>query len=265
MLQQTQVHRVLLKYPGFLRQYPSFRLMASAERADVVRSWQGMGYNNRAVRLHTLAQKVVHDHGGKLPDSYESLLALPGIGKYTAHALLSSAFGRRVAIVDVNVQRCLSRVFSRMSNSAEKLPEGAVWDMATTVLPHSRTYEWNQALMDLGALICTARRPLCDACPVNTQCASRNTMTRNAGHARKKEPMVDGFPSRIYRGWIVDRLRQRTHRGGIPQGQLGRIIRPGFSERDRNWLELLIGGLEKDGLVKTCGNGSWKTRHVMLA
>jgi A/G-specific adenine glycosylase len=265
MLQQTQVRRVLLVYPRFLSQFPSFKTLASARQADVVRAWRGMGYNSRAVRLYRLAKIVEHQHGGTLPSGLEQLLSLPGIGRYTAHALLSSVFGKPVPQVDVNVQRFYSRVFRRMRSSADLVNEREIWKLAAAVLPRRRAYEWNQAVMDLGATICTARLPLCAKCPVNAVCASRRSMQKRVVRTSKPEPRIDGVPNRIYRGRLIERLRQCRSPRGISVERLGMDIRPGFSRRARPWLASLLERLEHDGLVKIVGTGSWRSRRVILA
>ena len=135
MLQQTQVQRVLTRYPEFLHRFPTFRSLAKAPLRDVVMIWRGMGYNNRAVRLHLLARAVVQEHDGVLPDNHEALSALPGIGRYTANALLAFAFGRTVPVVDVNVRRVLSRILWEMESMNSVQEEKAVWKAAERLLP----------------------------------------------------------------------------------------------------------------------------------
>jgi A/G-specific adenine glycosylase len=208
MLQQTQVSRVLEKYPLFLRRFPSMGALARAPRRDVILAWRGMGYNNRAVRLHALASVLV-GRGMEIPTSAEPLIELPGIGKYTAHAILSSVHGLPVPVVDVNIRRLFSRVFWRMKSTADMRSEPEIWRIAGKILPRRGAYDWNQALMDIGATICTARRPLCAVCPLAAMCASREGMVRATGGKPKKEPGMDGVPNRMYRGRIVETLRGR--------------------------------------------------------
>ena len=265
MLQQTQVSRVLEKYPAFLHTFPTIRSLAAARRSDVVRAWQGMGYNNRAVRLHTLAKIVVDDHTGRIPRDYDALLALPGIGPYTARAVLSSAFGLAVPIVDVNVRRFLSRVFWRMPGTSSLRSSGELWTLAHEILPSRSAYNWNQALMDAGATICTARRPRCPICPTASLCASRTSMIRKSTPADSREPSFAGIPHRIYRGRIVERLRSVSGGGSIRIDLLGRAVVPGFSPRNRRWLLGLLASLESDGLVSVRGDGELSTTRVTLA
>lgn len=263
MLQQTQVQRVLTKYPEFLRRFPTVRSLANSPLKDVVMIWRGMGYNNRAVRLHVLARTVVHTHDGVLPDNHEDLRALPGIGRYTANALLSFAFGRNVPVVDVNVRRVLSRMLWKMQSTSSLQDEETVWRAAKSLLPPGRAYDWNQALMDLGATICIARAPRCHTCPVVSACTSWDTMRRAATPAVKDKRLFKGTPNRIYRGRIIEVLRDS--RRGLRVEDLGKRIREGFSKRNERWLTSLVNDLERDGLIATIGKGPVLSRRVSLA
>ena len=264
MLQQTQVSRVLIKYPLFLKCFPTLRALARARRADVVRAWQGMGYNNRAVRLHALAQRVVTDHRGRMPRTEDELLALPGIGTYTARAVLCSAFGAPVAFVDVNIRRLISRIVGNMPDTAAMLPDRTVAALADALLPRRRAYDWNQALMDIGATICTARAPRCTACPLAALCTSAGTMaTPSPSHTKKKERSMHGVPDRIYRGRIIEHLRTGSVRRGVPVHAIGPRILPQFDASHTAWLEQLLQALERDGLVRITAEGG--NRVVRLA
>jgi len=222
-----------------------------------------MGYNNRAVRLHILARKVLESHNGRLPKEQDALRALPGIGRYTANALLSFAFGKDVPVVDVNVRRVLSRILWKMDSISSLHDERSVWQRAESLLPPGRAYDWNQALMDLGATICTARAPRCEECPVSSVCASRGGMRRTAAPLLKKEPSFHGLPNRAYRGRVIEVLRGSKR--SIHVEDLGRRIHSGFSKRNERWLASLVGGLERDGLVTTIGAGPMITRRITLA
>ncbi|MEK9136564.1 MAG: hypothetical protein AAB393_05530, partial [Bacteroidota bacterium] len=250
MLQQTQVNRVLEKYPRFLKRFPTIHSLARAHQHEVVIAWQGMGYNNRAVRLHQLARTVLQQHGGKFPEAYQELVALPGVGKYTANALLSSAFGKDVPVVDVNVRRVLSRLLWQMRTTIEMKPESEIWELAQSLLPAGKAYDWNQALMDLGATICTARAPQCISCPAARLCSSAATMKHVTSSPGKQEPSRDGVPNRIYRGRIIEALRQYRGRRRLHPDDIGKQIRPTYSSRDRFWLRSLLAGLERDGLIQ---------------
>jgi A/G-specific adenine glycosylase len=249
MLQQTQVQRVLLKYPQFLRRFPTIRDLAAAQQRDVVIAWQGMGYNNRAVRLHRLAKIVVERYRGRLPRTVPELQALPGIGRYTAHALLASIYHLDVPVVDVNVQRLLSRLFWRMKTVADSRPTEEVWQMAGSLVPRGNSYNWNQALMDLGATICTSRNPRCGSCPVSALCASRSTMRAGGRRHHKNNGAPARTPDRIFRGRVIEVLRHKSR----TYKSIACSIRPDFAARHKKWFDLLVAGLEEDGLIKRSG------------
>lgn len=164
MLQQTSVARVLPRYGVFIERFPDPVALAGAPLGEALELWQGLGYPRRCRNLREAAVTVVRDHGGRVPGDLESLLALPGIGAYTARAILAFAHGVDAAVVDTNVSRVLSRVDGR-SMSARELQS-----RADSLVPAGMAWEWNQVLMDLGARICTARTPGCDRCPVRAQC-----------------------------------------------------------------------------------------------
>jgi A/G-specific adenine glycosylase len=248
MLQQTQVSRVLTKYPRFLEQFPSLKRLANARTSDVIKAWEGMGYNNRALRLQKLAVTVLDEHQGRIPGNIQELEALPGIGRYTAHALACFSFGQQVAVVDTNIKRVLTRLRSLQSRNQEPKEED-IWELAESLLPRQRAHDWNQALMDLGATICTAARPKCDLCPVVDLCPSAHRVSQRKRATRTPEPGRDGIPNRIYRGRTIQALRELKTPGGITRFALARRIKPDFTSIDRRWLESLIRGLQKDGLI----------------
>jgi A/G-specific adenine glycosylase len=169
MLQQTQVARVLEYYPRFLARYPTIEDLAAASDDAVRESWEGLGYYARARNLHATARRVVADHDGVLPSATEALRQLPGIGRYTAGAVASLAYGARVPAVDTNAERVLARVFG-LRNGASRTRR--VWSIAATLVEPGRPEDLNQALMDLGATVCVARRPRCGGCPVRAVCVS---------------------------------------------------------------------------------------------
>ena len=162
MLQQTQVSRVLDYYPRFLKRFPTLEKLARARPKAVREVWEGMGYYARARNLHKLARQVARRHDGTLPDTPEELRTLPGVGPYTAGAVACFAYEKPVATVDTNVKRVLTRAFA---------PED-VWEFAAELTPRNgkRAWKFNQALMELGALVCTARKPKCPECPVRNDC-----------------------------------------------------------------------------------------------
>jgi A/G-specific adenine glycosylase len=182
MLQQTQVDRVIPKYRQFLRRYPSLRALAAAPVEDVRQLWYPLGYNVRPLRLHALARETIARYRGRLPDDAERLRALPGIGRYTAGAVLSFAYGRDVAVLDTNVRRVLTRVFLGARRAARLRGDRTLWALAETLVPAGRGYDFNQALMDFGATWCTPRRPRCVPCPMRGLCATYPDPPR--GHGR---------------------------------------------------------------------------------
>jgi A/G-specific adenine glycosylase len=172
MLQQTQVDRVLPKYEEWLAKYPSLDALADAPLQDVAETWRPLGYNIRPRRLHDIARESVARYGGQLPSDEETLLSFKGIGAYTAGAVLSFAFGQRKAILDTNVARVLFRVFVGRGDPRAHATKRHLWTVSRTVLPMRHVFDFNQALMDFGATLCSARKPLCEQCPLRAGCAS---------------------------------------------------------------------------------------------
>ncbi len=173
MLQQTQVTRVEEYYPRFLAAFPTLETLATAPPRAVREQWDGLGYYRRAANLHALARRVVDDHDGAIPSDETALRALPGVGRYTAGAVLSFAFERAAPAVDTNVSRVIRRAFHPRAGRDAK-GERKVWDTAARLVPPSGPNAWtfNQAIMELGALICTARVKRCGVCPVRVVCST---------------------------------------------------------------------------------------------
>ena len=167
MLQQTSVSRVLPKYGAFMQAFPSPAALAAAALGDALQLWQGLGYPRRCRNLRDAASVVARDHAGEVPATLEGLLALPGVGQYTARAVLAFAHGADAAVVDTNVSRVLSRL-DNASMSARELQA-----RADALVPQGQAWEWNQVIMDLGARVCTARNPSCGSCPLARQCRWR--------------------------------------------------------------------------------------------
>jgi A/G-specific adenine glycosylase len=172
MLQQTRVAAVIDHYEKFLRRFPSIEKLASAREASVLAAWSGLGYYRRARMLHAAAKKIVKEHGGKFPEKAEDLRALPGIGRYTASAIVSIAFDEPVAVVDGNVERVLQRV------QGKTLAGENLWRAAEELLSRQRPGDFNQAMMELGATVCLPRQPQCLLCPVSDLCATRGELQR---------------------------------------------------------------------------------------
>ncbi len=170
MLQQTQVATALEYYQRFVRRFPTVASLARARESDVLASWSGLGYYRRARHLHAAAQSVVREHAGRIPDDAEQFGSLPGVGRYTTGAVLSIAFGRPLPVLDGNVARVLSRLWALPASVRDPRGARALWGLAEALVPKTKPGDWNQALMELGALVCTPRSPLCGSCPVASHC-----------------------------------------------------------------------------------------------
>jgi A/G-specific adenine glycosylase len=172
MLQQTQVDRVLPKYHEWLAKYPSLEVLAAAPEDEVADTWRPLGYNIRPRRLHAIARESVSRYGGELPSDEETLLSFKGIGAYTAGAIRSFAFGQRAAILDTNVARVLYRVFVARGDARAHAMRRRLWSLSDALVPQKHVFDFNQALMDLGATVCVARKPDCGRCPMTKMCRS---------------------------------------------------------------------------------------------
>jgi len=172
MLQQTQVDRVLPKYREWLEKFPSFEALAAAPEDDVTGAWYPLGYNIRPRRLQAIAREAVASYGGKLPADESTLLSFKGIGAYTAGAIRSFAFRERAAILDTNVARVLFRVFMGRGERRAHATKKNLWAISDALLPRRRAFDFNQGLMDFGAMLCTARKPKCLICPMASICAA---------------------------------------------------------------------------------------------
>ncbi|MCX6138614.1 MAG: hypothetical protein NTV54_14095 [Ignavibacteriales bacterium] len=245
MLQQTQVARVTLYYRDWLRLFPSFRALAAASKRDVLQAWSGLGYNSRALRLQSLARIVADQQRGRLPADTILLQQLPGIGKYTAHALGCFAFGLSLPVVDVNARRILTRLFSKVTAADEMLDEKCAWEIAASILPRDAAYDWNQALMDLGAGTCTAVNPVCDACPFTDRCSSSHLPVLRLRSVRtpRKEPSFHGVPRRIVRGNILKILHAQSREVAELRSSLSVRLR-------RHELLAVLSAMQRDGLIE---------------
>ncbi|MGH8910696.1 MAG: A/G-specific adenine glycosylase [Egibacteraceae bacterium] len=224
MLQQTQAARVEPAWQAFLRLFPSVAALASAPLADVLTAWRSLGYNRRARNLHRCAGAIVERHGGAVPDDLAALKQLPGIGDYTARAVLLFAFGLPAAPVDTNVARVLARLVA-----GRPLGRSEAQRMADGFLPGCDPAAWSHALMDLGAQVCTARVPKCDECPVMCACVWRGRGPDPAatGAYRARPQGRFAGSDRYHRGRLMDALRD----GPVPRAALARAVGPPDTER----------------------------------
>jgi A/G-specific adenine glycosylase len=189
MLQQTQVATVIPFYRNWLKRFPNVERLARASGGDVLHTWQGLGYYSRALNIHRTAKILQKNYGGKFPTEIESLAALPGIGRYTANAIATFAFDQSVPIVETNIARLLARLFNLRAPIDSTKGRLAVWRIADSLLPESRGHKHNSALMDLGAIICTARAPRCYICPVKRFC--RVAKPETLPLKRPRPPMIE--------------------------------------------------------------------------
>ncbi|MFQ5657315.1 MAG: A/G-specific adenine glycosylase [Candidatus Methylomirabilales bacterium] len=184
MLQQTQVDRVLEFYDKFLERYPTAEELASARPSRVREAWDGLGYYARARNLHRAARRVIHQYGGEFPKGYDEAHSLPGVGRSTAGALLSFAFNSETPILDTNVKRLLSRVFIQRPSPTPAQMERRLWQLSASLIPKGKAWAFNQALMDFGALVCTAKNPRCRTCCFTDICRAYPKLMRERGQAR---------------------------------------------------------------------------------
>jgi A/G-specific adenine glycosylase len=261
MLQQTQVDRVVPRYHAFLERFPTLEALAAAPLADVIREWAGLGYNRRAVNLQRAARAVLETHAGQFPRDPAGLRALPGIGAYTAGAVACFAFEQDVAFMDTNIRRVVRRVFAE---PAAEPSEAELLEMALAALPRGQGWVWNQAIMELGALICTAAAPACWRCPLRPFCrdyAARvaadeqaldgvaSVPVRAARRVAERRETPYAGSSRWYRGRIIDVLRALPDDSPLALAELGGRIKPDFTPAELPWLERLVTGLARDGLA----------------
>lgn len=247
MSQQTQMSRVVPYWQAWMEQWPDARALAHAPKAAVLQAWGRLGYPRRALRLQECAQEVASVYDDRLPENYEELVALPGIGDYTASAVLSFAMGKRVAVIDTNIRRVISRLFlgeESLGGSTSKLERAT----ANLVLPErvKDSVVWNQAIMELGAVVCTAKQPLCDECPVRSQCRFYAAGLPHLGEKRTRPRQRFAGTDRQVRGKILQALRD------LPQAAHGVLTYEAASQlwADRVQLDKCIASLDEDGLIE---------------
>jgi len=218
MLQQTQVATVIPYYKNFLKSFPSVRDLAKSDLSKVLKVWEGLGYYSRARNLHRASQIVSNHYHGEIPDQLKDLRTLPGIGRYTAGAILSIAFNKEAPVLDGNVKRVLSRLFAIADSPVRGQTEGLLWHLSESLLPKGHASSFNQGLMDLGAMLCTPKEPRCSQCPLRDLCkgmASGDPERFPTKGLKKKIPHIEAVSAVILKNGRV-LLQQRP-----PEGLLG--------------------------------------------
>jgi A/G-specific adenine glycosylase len=240
MLQQTPVARVLPAYEAWLARWPAPAALAAASPADAVRQWGRLGYPRRALRLHAAARVIVEQHGGTVPSSLSALRALPGVGSYTAAAVASFAFGQRHAVLDTNVRRVFARLAGGVPRPAAS-PSAMEVKLAESLLPAEPGLapRWSVAVMELGALVCTADRPRCDSCPVVAACAWHRAGSPAEDPGKRRSQAYEGT-DRQCRGRLLAVLRDADE--PVPAARLDAAWAD-ESQRERALASLLADGL----------------------
>jgi A/G-specific adenine glycosylase len=247
MLQQTPVVRVLPIWQDWIERWPTPADLAAAPAGEAIRHWGRLGYPRRALRLHEAARAIVERHGGEVPSDHAELLALPGIGTYTAAAVASFAFGQRHAVVDTNVRRVFARTITGDAQAAPALTV-AESRLAASLLPDqpSRAARWGVAVMELGALICTARAPRCDSCPISSRCRWQlDGAPPHTGPVRRGQAWAG--TDRQIRGALLAVLRSASH--PVEAATLVEEV-PNSALRDAFQRDRCLDGLVADGLVE---------------
>ncbi|MBI2237545.1 MAG: A/G-specific adenine glycosylase [Actinobacteria bacterium] len=252
MLQQTRASRVASAYPAFLERFPTVHALAAAPRRDVLRAWDGLGYNRRAIALSGAARVVVREHGGRVPSDLRALQRLPGVGPYTAAAVASLAHGVAAAAVDTNVRRIAARVF--LGVGPDDAPPSRIRDLAAGWLDPDDPGAWNQALMDLGREVCRPL-PTCGVCPIAGACRFLEE-GRVPGPARRRQPAFEGS-FRQLRGRIVKALRDRP---GASVATLARETGEPFDRVTRAVVALVANGLVEAGPAALAGRPGGRVR-----
>jgi A/G-specific adenine glycosylase len=241
MLQQTRVETVIPYFERWLRRFPTVRALAEAPEQAVLSAWEGLGYYSRARNLHKAAKRIVSDYDGQLPADPVELRKLPGIGRYTAAAIASIAFGQDVATIDGNLKRVFSRVFDVSAPADSPTGEKALWSLAEEHVPPGRAGDYNQALMDLGATICLPKNPLCLLCPLAELCQARALGVQEQRPVLKPKPVV---PHKTKGAAIIVRDGQTLLNQRPAAGLLGSLWEFPSAEVDADSAEALSAAIE---------------------
>lgn len=263
MLQQTQVDRVLPKFEAFLKAFPTVHDLSNAKLSEVLILWKGLGYNRRAIFLHKMAQTIVKDFDGVFPKKEEELLKLPGVGGYTARAILAFGYGQDVGVIDTNIKRIYSRAFFGDEFQNLDVSKKEFEQVVDESVPKGMGDPWNQSLMDFGALICTASSPKCDTCPIQTICKA-NVRAKEFGFLsyadqlkakkpkenKKREKVLFKNTDRYFRGKIIDILREHP----VHMKDLQKIMVDTYMLADLKRFGQIIETLMVDGLIVIKGS-----------
>lgn len=253
MLQQIQVKRAIPFYERFLESFPTVYALADAPLAEAIRVWGDLGRYRRVVYLHKTARIVTEEHRGRIPSDPDDLVKLPGIGPYTAGAIACFAFERDVAFLGTNMRRVLQRFY--FGPKAQKpVTEKELLSLAAELVPPGGGWRWNQALMEAGALVCTARRPLCEDCPLRGGCRARlEAASTGWPKSGRKGPAYRYEDSnRYYRGRVLAELREDSRAGGegLALREICRRVKEDFDEGDARRLHAVVESLVRDGLAR---------------
>jgi len=247
MLQQTQTSRVEQRLPEFIDVFPTPQAMAEASAGTVLKMWSGMGYNRRALRLQETAVAITKRFAGRVPGEVSQLLSLPGVGPYTSAAVACFAFGRRVVVLDVNVRRVYTRLSRRCETTVDVDDDDTLTAFAESVIPHDSPSDWHHAVMDLGATICTARRPQCPVCPLQNICPSAHVL-QQVLRPKKQEPSWRGHPRRIWRGRIIEFLRLSSRETSV-HSITTHLFGTDSSSEDVDFIQSLLTTLSSEGMI----------------
>lgn len=254
MLQQTQTPRVAQKLPDFLEQFPTVHQLAGASTGTIIRAWQGMGYNSRALRLRDAARMIVERFDGVVPSQPDDLRTLPGIGPYASASIACFAYNRRTVVLDVNIRRVYSRWMQQQPTTVDVASEQTLQDFAEAIIPPRHPARWHNAVMELGAVVCTARSPQCEMCPMRSLCPSALHMTEGV-RVKRAEPMFRNEPQRLWRGRAVQVLRTRPHGSAMTMRALFKATTHTVaSEQEMKWFRDLVEKIARDGLIVIDGD-----------
>ena len=259
MLQQTQVPRVVEKFKAFILLFPTLPDLANANKANVIKAWSGLGYNRRALLLHSFAQEVITKYNGEIPSVPEALIKLAGIGTYTAGSISSFAFNRPEPAIDVNVRRIYMRFFHGKDQGLpmDKKEEQKLYNLVKETIPENNSSDFHNALMDFGSLCCTRDTPQCQHCPLQKTCQffphykSKGPQALYVMEKKVEQGVKENgkhIPHRIFRGRIVEYIRNNNNKE-VSLSTIGKAIKKDFTINDSSWLLKLFCKLQEDKLI----------------